>query len=111
MMALIVAAQNVVVEFLPILERMARGAEANDRLAGIHVLADVIEFLFGKGHAANEKDDQVGGTKRFEAGDCFELWILGASQDDGFDGEVLLQVRGEWGKGFFAVVFVFAGKK
>src|SRR5688500_12903915 len=99
-MALIIAGEDVAIEFLPILERMARGAEADDRFAGIDGFADAMEFLFRKGHAANKENGEVGGIERFEAGNGFKLWIFGTLQNDGFDSEVLLQIGREWRKAF-----------
>ena len=66
--ALVVAAEHFLVEIEPVLEGMAGGADADDRLARQAVLLDAFELFAGDLEAARVEHHDVAGVEVLQAG-------------------------------------------
>ena len=65
--AVVVAAEDELVELEPVLDRVAGGAQADDRFAGLDVSFHLAKLFGGELHAAREDDHEIGLAKRVEA--------------------------------------------
>ena len=66
---MIIAAEHFMIPFLPVFERMAGCAQADDRFASSDKFFDVCELVVGQSHSTYEKNGEIGAVQRFDSGD------------------------------------------
>src|SRR6266704_2601924 len=104
-MVVIIAAQNVSIPLLPVLERMTGRAQADQWFARIDEFLDFPELFLGQRHAADENNSELGFIQGIQAGD---LLAFGAFQIDAVETVIGCQILFECREGPGRIVFVFA---
>ena len=95
MVAVVVAAEDELVELEPVLDGVAGGAQADDRFAGLDVSLHLAKLPSGELHSACEDDHEIRLAKRVEAWEA----VFPLANDRGAAIAVLLfQLLGEFGQ-------------
>ena len=67
MMVVIISAEDLAVEFLPVFKRVAARAQSQKRLAGVEKIFDSIQLLVRQSHPSHEQNNEVGFVKKFKS--------------------------------------------